>query len=482
MNVDLFERARNAYRAGDYASAAQLFEACKDASEVSGEADHLRGNALMKLGYPREAAQAYARALEDAAYGKRGALLTNEGKALAAVGDAEGAVRCFTQALDDGSYATPYKAYLGLGRAQLELGHIAEAGTAFRQAAIDGANPAPASALALLGGCFVKLGRAQDAIESYRTALDFATPRDDVHSINAGLGEALAAANRPTEALEAFRAATADGLYELTPSEAAARDRAQATLDAAPSAGAMARTDAAAPASADFNAPVDPLDPLGKSGAFMPDPSDTGFFTLTESEMIQQDRQEMKIRRKHRHVGLKIFIVILILLLLALGGGAFAYTRGFGIPSQQDAITGLFNAVTDGSDAEAYLAPGLSDAARTQIVSSIPEGAEPTITNMDQSMTESTALVAVKLSMGATAEYDVTFARGANHIGWTVASIDLHRDSAVSSNASGSDDAAGDASTDAESADTAATTGEAATDGSATTSETDADASSAAAA
>ena len=183
-----------------------------------------------------------------------------------------------------------------------------------------------------------------------------------------------------------------------------------------------------APAAPGYGAAVDPLDPLGKSGAFMPDPSDTGFFTLTESEMIQQDRQEMKIRRKHRHLGLKIFIVILILVILAIGGAAFAYTRGVGFPSQQDAVAGLFNAVTEGEDASAYLAPNLSDAARTQIVSSIPEGATPTITNMDQSMTESTALVSVELSMGATTEYDVSFVRGANHIGWAVASIELHRD------------------------------------------------------
>ena len=45
----------------------------------------------------------------------------------------------------------------------------------------------------------------------------------------------------------------------------------------------------------------------------------------------------MKVRRKHRHTGLKAFLVILIILLLAAGGLGFAYTRGFGFPSQQDA-------------------------------------------------------------------------------------------------------------------------------------------------
>lgn len=451
MNAELLDRARNAYRAGDFATAAQLFEACKDSSEVAGEVDHLRGNALMKLGYPRDAAQAYASALADTAYGKRGALLTNEGKALTATGDIEGAARCFAQALEDSSYATPYKAYLGLGKSLLELGKVADAGTAFRQAAIDGTNPAPASALASLGGCFVKLGRPQDAVETYRTARDFATPRDDVHAINAGLGMALAAANRPTDALEAFRQATADGLYQLSAEETSARDAAQATLDAASAVGSMAPVSVSetAAAPADFGPSVDPLDPLGKSGAFMPDPSDTGFFTLSESEMIQQDRQEMKIRRKHRHLGLKIFIVILILLILALGGAAFAYTRGFGFPSQQDAIAGLFNAVTDGSDADSYLAPNLSDSARSQIIASIPSDATPTITNMDQSMTECTALVTVELSMGGTPEYDVTFVRGANHIGWTVASIELHRDGPAVS--AGDGDTSSDAGSDAES-------------------------------
>ena len=89
MNAELLERARAAYRAGDFSTAAQMFSACKENSEVAGEVDHLRGNSLMKLGLAREAASAYALALNDAAYGKRGALLTNEGKALSAIGDNE---------------------------------------------------------------------------------------------------------------------------------------------------------------------------------------------------------------------------------------------------------------------------------------------------------------------------------------------------------------------------------------------------------
>lgn len=90
---------------------------------------------------------------------------------------------------------------------------------------------------------------------------------------------------------------------------------------------------------------VDPLDPTGATGQFMPDPSDTGFFTLSESEMVQQDRQDRKqakVRRRHRHTGLKVFIVLLLLILIAAGGLGFAYTRGFGFPSQESVVTDLF--------------------------------------------------------------------------------------------------------------------------------------------
>ncbi|OUP08268.1 tetratricopeptide repeat protein [Collinsella sp. An2] len=426
MNAQLLDQARAAYRAGDYSTAAQMFAAVKDPSEVRGEVDHLRGNALMKLGMWSDAAAAYSLALQDASYGKKGALLTNQGKAYAAAGDQEAAARCFTEATKDTTYATPYKAYLGLGGALLALGRVAEAGTAYRQAAIDGANPAPAGALAQLGACFVKLGRPGDAIESYRTALDFATPRDDTRSINAGMGEALCAANRYSDAVDAFTAATSDGIYQLTPEQQTSLTQAQDALDKASAQRAMAPT-----AAQGVPDKVDPLDPLGKSGAFMPDPSDTGFFTLTESEMIQQDKREMKVRRRHRHLGLKIFLVILLLLIIAAGGLGFAYTRGFGFPSQQDTLTSLFQAVTDDADTDAYLASGLSDDAKAILVSSIPADATPVIEAMDQSMTESTAQVTVQLSRGGTMTYEVSFVRSDNHIGWVVSNIamDLGGDS-----------------------------------------------------
>ena len=125
MNSQLIQQGRAAYRAGDYSAAAQMLGAAKTPGEIMGEADHLRGNALMHLGMYAEAAEAYAAALNDGTYGKRGALLTNRGKALAAVGDYVTAAQAFSAATQDASYATPFKAYLGLGNALFQSGDYA---------------------------------------------------------------------------------------------------------------------------------------------------------------------------------------------------------------------------------------------------------------------------------------------------------------------------------------------------------------------
>ena len=418
MNSQLIQQGRAAYRAGDFSAAAQMLGAAKTPDEIMGEADHLRGNALMHLGMYAEAAEAYAAALNDGTYGKRGALLTNRGKALAAVGDYTTAAQAFSAATQDASYATPFKAYLGLGNALFQSGDYANAGTAFRQAAIDGANPAPAAALGELGRCFIKLGRPADAVETYRTAIDFAGPRDDTR--------ALSAAGRPSDALDAFNAATADGIYQLTSEQADELARVHDSLAALSAQTAMAT----APAPAMDAPAVDPLDPTGATGQFMPDPSDTGFFTLSESEMVQQDRQDRKqakVRRRHRHTGLKVFIVLLLLILIAAGGLGFAYTRGFGFPSQESVVTDLFQAAGDGdtAKAESCLASSLSEDAKSMIISSIPQGATVSVEGMDQSMTETTAKVKASLSKGGEQEYTVKFVRSDNHIGWAVSSLDM---------------------------------------------------------
>ena len=264
MNQQAFESGKRAYQSGDWLGAATLLAEAKRPGEVSGEIDHLLGNAYMKLGQFEAAAAAYEGALSDGAYGKRGALSCNRGRALLAAGRPQDAVGALTDAVADASYATPYKAYMALGSAYERLGDVRSAGIAYRSAAIDESNPAPAVALSDLGSCFMRLGRAVDAVEAYRTALDFTTPLESQNQIWCDLGLAYVAANRMNEAVDAFAHATADGSFALS-------SEAQASYDAARK--AIASIDARRPsetdamlAAAGYGGGYDPLDPTGASG------------------------------------------------------------------------------------------------------------------------------------------------------------------------------------------------------------------------
>ena len=135
MNTQAFELAKTAYKSGDWAGAVSALAGVKGAGEACGEADHLRGNALMKLGMFPEAAEAYGEALADVAYGHVGALNCNRGRALVAAGNDAQAEACFQAAVSDPSYPTPYKAYQALGNLYTKRGQALEAGTAWRSAA-----------------------------------------------------------------------------------------------------------------------------------------------------------------------------------------------------------------------------------------------------------------------------------------------------------------------------------------------------------
>lgn len=423
MDQQAFEQAKAAYQRGDWATAAAGLARCKSAGEISGAVDHLLGNSLMKLGRYRDAASAYASALNDRAYGKVGALSCNQGRALLAAGEAETAVTALTTATRDPEYPTPYKAFLALGNAQLRCGNVREAGIAFRNAAIDEANPDPAGALTNLGQCFLELGRPVDAVEAYRTALDFATPAASQNALFADLGAAYVAANRMSEAIDSFSHATADGSYALSPEQQASLAAAQKAV-AAMAAKAPSDTDAfLSSAGYGGTGSYDPLDPLGKSGEMMPSPEDTGFFEVTEEDLMQQDREYRKMRRKHNHTGLKVFITILILALLAAAAAGYAYYRGFGWPTQQAQIESLFQAVSNNEDIGEYLAAGVSQDTKDSIRLIIPSGSTVSVDGVDQDMMNSTAYATATLPSGGQQNYSITLAR--DGISWKITGVEL---------------------------------------------------------
>ena len=110
MNSQLIQQGRAAYRAGDIPLRPDA-RCGKTPSEIWVRPTSARQR-LDASGHVCRGAEAYAAALNDGTYGKRGALLTNRGKALAAVGDYVTAAQAFSAATQDASYATPFKAYL----------------------------------------------------------------------------------------------------------------------------------------------------------------------------------------------------------------------------------------------------------------------------------------------------------------------------------------------------------------------------------
>lgn len=421
MNQQAFEAGKTAYRQGDVVGAIQALSEAKQPGEVSGSVDHLMGNCLMKLGRYAEAAAAYGDALQDTSYGNAGALACNRGRALLAAGKPQEAIASLTMATKDTSYPTPYKVQIALGNAYLKVGNARDAGVAFRNAAIDESNPDPSSALRSLGSCFVQMGRPVDAIEAYRTALDFSTPAADQNAIYADLGMAYVAANRMGEAVDAFTHATADGSYVLSPEANVAFEAAQ-RASAAISGGSPSETDAFLAAAGYGTGSYDPLDPLGESGEFMPSPDDTGFFSVTEKDLVEADKRNRRMQRKHRHTGRKIFIFLLLLALLAGGLCGYAYYSGYGWPMQEDVVKSLFEANSSGGDISAYLDDTVSNDAQKQIANVLPKSSTGVkVSGVDRSMSETTVFCTATLSAGGEQSYEVRLLR--DGISWKVASV-----------------------------------------------------------
>ena len=200
MDIATFNRAKQAYGAQRWDTAVILFSQC-GTGPGTGEACHLCGNALMRLGRVQEAVQAYRAATADVEYRNQGAVYTNLGKAQMALGDLRGAIDSLRHALSDATYQGAYKAYIALGEAYSKMGDARNAGVAFRKAALEDNNPDPAKSLINLGVCFMQLRRPADAVEAYRTAIDFSTSDEERCLLNANLGQAYVASNRMLEAV-----------------------------------------------------------------------------------------------------------------------------------------------------------------------------------------------------------------------------------------------------------------------------------------
>ena len=118
----------------------------------------------------------------------------------------------------------------------------------------------------------------------------------------------------------------------------------------------------------------------------------------SDEELEQWSRGLAKQERKRKNVGLKVLVVFVLLILLAFGAAVFAYTQGYGYPSQETVVKQLF---ADPSAAkENVIAKDVGDDKAAAMLELVPQDNDVTIDGMDKSMSDSTAYVTADLPEG----------------------------------------------------------------------------------
>lgn len=456
MNNQLFNQAKEAVSAKDYASALSLYTQCLQDPEnmpVSGEVGqiyHQIGNCLVRLRNYSEATNAYSQALSDQMYDATGTLHYNLGQAYAALRDYDNAILHYQSAVADGKYATPYKAYSALGAALLKTGASAEAGVAFREAALDERNPDPTKALLNLGVCFMALDRPADAIASYESALPFETDAATRNKICANLGQAYVATGQMKKAVGAFESALEDKTYFLSDSAAVDYQKAIGAVSQGTDEFMPVVVDLAAKAdqemysqpdtslsgldiSSDGTAVLDsnysdgygydeydeladfrPQEPA--PGVMLPQDTDTFF----DSQANVDWEKNLEQVGKRRHPVLKFLLVLLIIVIIGAGAVVFAFTQGYGYPMQDAVATELLKNPADSTN---YV-QGLSSDKIESFQDIIVCDGDVTIDGVNRAMNESTVYATTTNNQGGEFTYEITMSR--EGIGWKVANVQLY--------------------------------------------------------
>lgn len=444
MNNELFEWAYGQYQQKQYQDALMAFTDClqdPEAMFAPGEIGllyHQIGNCLVKLKNPTEAIHAYTQATADANYAALGTVYCNLGMAYASLRDYENAVRCFQSAIDDLDYPTPHKAYSGMGNALMKMGKTAEAGVAFREAALDESNPDPTKALLNLGVCFMALNRPADAVASYESALQFDMDSSTRNKLNASLGQAYVSCGNMEFAVEAFESAIADRTYALSDSAAVdyqravaavAQGAAEATqiLPIADMSGLDVGVDGNVYPEDEYYDDQDPFyydapyDEDNYPGYL--DAEEQGeeiFFNASDEELEQWSKDMAKKDRKRRNVGLKILVFIIVLIIALCAGAVFAYTQGYGYPTQQMVVEQLF-ANPETAKNEVFV-ESLSQSSIDEMTDPVIQDANVVIDGVNQSMSESTVFATATTPEGGDVTYEVTMVR--DMIGWKISGIE----------------------------------------------------------
>lgn len=185
------------------------------------------------------------------------------------------------------------------------------------------------------------------------------------------------------------------------------------------------------PETAGFESESASADPTTLSG--VPEVSDSektgefesAFFTITDEEMKEHDRDARRRERTEKREGRNPWKIVLgVLLVIAVLGGALvaAFFFGLGYPTQGMVVSGMLDAKADLESVESYwVAVPSSDVEKE--MAKIPPMSEYTIESVERSPRTSLVVVIVTPESGTPLTYEITLAR--EGVGWKVSGVEI---------------------------------------------------------
>ncbi len=429
------DEALKAYESGEYRQAAKGFlSAAGRGTAGNGSAYHYAGNSLMRLRRWRDAVTVYGHALRDETYTKRGAVFSNLGQAYTHLAEYTAAIEAYQQALEESDFTAKYKAHQGMAAAYLEMGKHEEAASEYRTAALDPVNPDPGKALVNLGLSFMALNRPADAVESYKAALGFENYQGRGKALS-NLGQAYVALENYDEAVSAFDKAVGYHGYTLGPAAAEAFELAKRktsgehpTVDGWVTGEMPPVIEPAAVTETSEDEVAPGLPPEAAAAAAKLGIGDevavSQFFTRTEEEMKQVDREARRAERDSHEGSRKllskalIVVAIIVVFIAALG---IVYSLGYGWPTQTRTVKGLLQANATGKDVAAYWV-AVPDKDVAKEMAKLPPVSSFKVESVDKGSSVSVAYVQITPKQGAPLRYKVTLQR--EGVGWKVVGVE----------------------------------------------------------
>lgn len=420
LDQERFRDAQRAFAAGDYRAAAEGFlaSAGKSGETGSGEAFHMAGNALMRLRKFDHAVTVYTHAMRDDSYPRRTAVMMNLGAAQSAQGHYGDAIAAYDVALAEPGFPKRVKALQGRAGVLYKMGRFDEAARDYREAAGDPANPDRGKAFNNLGLSLVALGKPAEAVDAYKASLatDGYAGKGKA-AVNLGL--AYAALGMPAEAVRSFEMAVNGYGHQLSDAALDAYHAAKASAGEAPArevvegwrTGEMQPVALAAGAEADLPAIEQP---------------DSRFFTVTESEMKEIDRESRRQEREQRRAASNPWaraaaVAAGVVLLVAVCAGVFF--AGYGWPTQRGTVEGMLADYKAGRPVTDYWVATAAASDVTKEMATIPARfGDFTVTGIEQSTFNSKVTVTIKLDKGAPLHYRISLGR--EGLGWKVFGVD----------------------------------------------------------